>query len=162
MIWLTPLIAALAGIALIGRFLLGRGPRIDESFRTTDGLDACSTQFLLHVEDARLLGVGSPVFFRHIKVGQVAACEPDGAGRGAILRILVNAPHDKFESANTRFWHTNGFGLRLISNGAMPSTPSFTPSLLWGIVFGAPSDASGPVAWENTSFAPLLQPDDGK
>ncbi|SEK13363.1 MULTISPECIES: hypothetical protein [unclassified Variovorax] len=162
MIWLIPTIAVPVGIALSAWVLLRRGPGIDESFRTTEWLDACSTQFLLHVEDAGLLGVGSPAFFRRIKVGQVAACEPDGDGRGAMLLIFVNAPYDKPEGANTRFWHTSGFGLQLISSGATLSTPSFTSSLLWGIVFGASGDASGPVAWENTSFAPLLQPDDSK
>ncbi|MGJ7536013.1 MULTISPECIES: MlaD family protein [unclassified Variovorax] len=162
MIWLIPTIAVLVGIALIAWVLLRRGPGIDESLRTTEGLDACSTQFLLHVEDAGLLSVGSPVFFRRIKVGQVAACELDGDGRGALLRILVNAPYDNFEGANTRFWHTSGFGLQFISSGATLSTSSLTSSLLWGIVFGAPGDVGGPAAWENTSFAPLLQPDDSK
>ncbi|SDX95685.1 paraquat-inducible protein B [Variovorax sp. YR634] len=167
MIWLISLIAALVGIALIARLLLGRGRRINEGLRTTDGLDAGGAQFLLHVEDASLLGVGSPVFFRRVKVGRVAECEPDGGGRGALLRILVNAPHDNFEGVNTRFWHTSRFDLQLISSDAAPSTPLFASFLLWGIAFGATDDTGGPAARSKTSFAlvgdePRLRVDDSK
>jgi paraquat-inducible protein B len=162
MIWLVPLISAPVGVALIARVMLGRGSRIEESFRTTEGSDAGGTQFLLHVEDTGLLDVGSPVLFQRIKVGQVAAREPDGDGRGALMRIFVNAPYDNFEGANTRFWHTSGFDVQLISSGATLSTPSFTSTLLWGIAFSAPEDVSGPAVRDNTSFARLLRPDDSK
>lgn len=141
MTWFIPTIAALVGIALIARVVFGRSHRIEERFGSNDGLDAGVTQFLLHVEDAGFLGAGSPVFFRRIKVGQVAACEPDGGGRGALLRIFVNVPHDNIDGVSTRFWHTSGFDLQLISSGATLSTPSIESTLGWGIAFGPPDDS---------------------
>ena len=44
--------------------------------------DASGQQFLLRATDIGSLDVGSPVYFRRIKVGQVAAYELDGDGRG--------------------------------------------------------------------------------
>jgi paraquat-inducible protein B len=162
-----PVITALVRIALIDRGLFGRGRRIEESFRMTEGLDAAGTQFLLHVEDAGSLGVGSPVFFRRIKVGQVAARDSDGDGRGAMLQIFLTAHYDNVEGANTRFWHTSGFDLQFISSGQTPSAQSLTSPLLWGVAFGAPDDVTGSATREKTSFAlagdePPQQPDDNK
>jgi paraquat-inducible protein B len=139
MIGFFPVIAALFGVALIAR--VGRGHTIEESLGSAEGPDAGVTQFLLHVEDAGLLGAGSPVFFRGIRVGEVAACEPDGGGRGALLRIFVNAPHDNVDGVCTRFWHTSGFDLRLISSGAKTGMPSLESTLRWGIAFGPPDNS---------------------
>jgi paraquat-inducible protein B len=251
LIWLVPLIAALIGITLVARVLLERGPRIEVSFRTAEGLEAGKTvvkykevqigvvqslrlssdrshvrvvlqldqdaegfaardtrfwvvrprldttgisglgtllsgayigadagsssensrmfvgleappvvthgapgtQFLLHAEDAGSLGVGSPVFLRRIKVGQVAAYELERDGRSVLLRIFVNAPYDAFVGVNTRFWHASGFDLRLSASGATLRTQSLTSILLGGIAFGAPDEARGPTAPEGTAFA---------
>jgi len=114
--------------------------------------DASGTQFLLRAEDAGSLGVGSAVFFRRIKVGQVAAYELDRDGRGVLLRIFVNAPYDTFIGVNTRFWHASGFDLRLSSSGATLHTQSLTSILLGGIAFGEPDNARGPAAPEGTVF----------
>ena len=63
--------------------------------------------------DVGSLDIGSPVYFRRIKVGQLAAYELDGDGRGVTLRVFVNAPYDKFVGANTRFWHASGFDVQI-------------------------------------------------
>ena len=115
--------------------------------------DASGKQFLLRAEDIGSLDVGSPIYFRRIKVGQVAAYELDANGRGVTLRIFVNSPYDKFVGANTRFWHASGIDMQLGSNGVTLRTQSLASILLGGIAFRAPEDANGPIAQENTAFA---------
>ncbi|CAN5402268.1 MlaD family protein [soil metagenome] len=114
--------------------------------------DASGRQFMLRSSDIGSLDVGSPVYFRRIKVGQVAAYELDADGRGVTLRIFVNAPYEKFVGANSRFWHASGLDMQLNASGVTLRTQSFATILLGGIAFRAPEDANGPVAQENTSF----------
>lgn len=114
--------------------------------------DASGQQFLLRATDIGSLDVGSPVYFRRIKVGQVAAYELDGDGRGVTLRIFVNAPYDKFVGVNTRFWQASGIDAQLSASGFTLRTQSLATILLGGIAFKAPDDAMGPLAKENTAF----------
>jgi len=114
--------------------------------------DDSGKQFLLRANDVGSLDVGSPVYFRRIKVGQVAAYELDGDGRGVTLRVFVNAPYDKFVGMNTRFWQASGIDAQLSASGFTLRTQSLATILLGGIAFQAPDDAMGPVAKENASF----------
>ncbi|WP_432725361.1 intermembrane transport protein PqiB [Variovorax sp. W6] len=115
--------------------------------------DDSGKQFLLRANDVGSLDVGSPVYFRRIKVGQVAAYELDGDGRGVTLRVFVNAPYDKFVGMNTRFWQASGIDAQLSASGFTLRTQSLATILLGGIAFQAPDDAMGPTAKENASFA---------
>jgi paraquat-inducible protein B len=115
--------------------------------------DASGRQFLLHAQDVGSLDIGSPVYFRRIKVGQLAAYELDQDGRGVTLRVFINAPYDKFVGANTRFWHASGFDVELNASGVKLRTQSLATVLLGGVAFQSPDDEMGPVAPENTTFA---------
>ncbi|MFZ3120847.1 MAG: MlaD family protein [Variovorax sp.] len=121
--------------------------------------DASGKQFLLRAANIGSLDVGSPVYFRRIKVGQVAAYELNEDGRGVTLRVFVNAPYDKFVGGNSRFWQASGLDMRLNASGITLRTQSLATILLGGISFGAPDDDNGPVAGENTAFA--LAEDEG-
>jgi len=120
--------------------------------------DDSGQQFLLRAADIGSLDVGSPVYFRRIKVGQVAAYELDGDGRGVTLRVFVNAPYDKFVGVNSRFWQASGIDAQLSASGFTLRTQSLATILLGGIAFQAPDDAMGPLAKENTAF--MLAPDE--
>jgi paraquat-inducible protein B len=120
--------------------------------------DASGRQFLLHARDIGSLDIGSPVYFRRIKVGQLAAYELDPDGHGVTLRVFVNAPYDKFVGVNTRFWHASGFDVELSASGLKVRTQSLVTVLLGGIAFQAPDDELGPVAQEDAAFA--LAPDE--
>ncbi|SDE41296.1 paraquat-inducible protein B [Variovorax sp. CF079] len=114
--------------------------------------DASGRQYLLRARDVGSLDIGSPVYFRRIKVGQLAAYELDGDGRGVTLRVFVNAPYDKLVGVNTRFWHASGFDVELSASGVKLRTQSLATVLLGGIAFQAPDDAMGPAAQENAAF----------
>jgi paraquat-inducible protein B len=265
LIWLIPLVAALVGITLVFKILVDRGPEVEVSFKTAEGLqagktavrykdvqigvvqslrlardrshvrvvlqlskdadgftardtrfwvvrprldtsgisglgtllsgayigadagaeeetaseftgletppivtrDASGRQFQLHSAEIGSLDVGSPVYFRRIKVGQVASYDLDEDGKGVSLRIFVNSPYDKYVGANSRFWHASGLDMQLNSSGVTLRTQSLATILLGGIAFRAPEDANGPQAPENTTFAlaedetTALKPPDG-
>jgi len=114
--------------------------------------DASGRQFLLHAPDIGSLDIGSPVFFRRIKVGQVAAYDLDKDGRGVTLRVFVNAPYDDFVGSNTRFWHASGIDLQFGAQGLALHTQSLASIVLGGLAFKAPDDNIGATAPENSEF----------
>ncbi|WP_213955789.1 MULTISPECIES: intermembrane transport protein PqiB [unclassified Variovorax] len=148
------------GTLLSGAYIGADAGTADETTDQFTGLetppivtrDASGQQYLLHATDIGSLDVGSPVYFRRIKVGQVAAYELDGDGRGVTLRIFVNTPYDKFIGLNTRFWHASGIDLSLSAGGVNVRTQSVASIVLGGIAFQAPENVIGPLASENTAY----------
>jgi len=129
-------------------------------------LDASGKQYMLHAADIGSLDIGSPVYYRRIKVGQLAAFDLDADGKGVTLRIFIDAPYDKFIGVNTRFWHASGFDMQINASGFKLRTQSLATVVLGGIAFQAPDDQLGGTAKENTTFnlatdeeAALKEPD---
>ncbi|MEZ7849231.1 MAG: MlaD family protein [Polaromonas sp.] len=114
--------------------------------------DASGQQYLMRASNIGSLDVGSPVYYRRIKVGQVVAYELDDDGRGVTLRVFINTPYAKFVGTNTRFWHASGLDMQINASGLTLRTQSLATILLGGIAFGAPEDEMGSAAPENTAF----------
>lgn len=114
--------------------------------------DISGKQYLLNAADMGSLDIGSPVYFRRIKVGQVTAYDLDDNGKGVIIRIFINSPYDKFVGINTRFWHASGIDMQINAEGLTLKSESLTTVLLGGLSFQSPDDNSGPPAKENTAF----------
>ncbi|SFB13976.1 paraquat-inducible protein B [Collimonas sp. OK607] len=114
--------------------------------------DASGKQYMLHAADIGSLDIGSPIYFRRIKVGQLAAYDLDADGKGVTLRIFIDAPYDKFIGVNTRFWHASGFDMQINASGFKLRTQSLATVVLGGIAFQSPDDDLGMKAKENTTF----------
>jgi paraquat-inducible protein B len=129
--------------------------------------DASGKQFVVHADDLGSLDIGSPVYYRRIVVGQVAAYELNPDGKGITLRLFINAPYDKFVGVNTRFWHASGLDIELNASGFKLRTQALATMLLGGVAFRAPDDDFGMAAGENTEFQlagdeeTALKPPDG-
>lgn len=130
--------------------------------------DASGKQYALHATDIGSLDIGSPVYYRRIKVGQVTAFDLDEDGKGITIRIFVNTPYDKFVGINTRFWHASGFDMQINANGFTLNTQSLATVVLGGLSFQSPEENPGPSAKENTAFvlaasqAEALKEEDGE
>ena len=115
--------------------------------------DVPGRMFMLRAEDLGSLDVGSPIYFRHIQVGQVAGYELAPDGQAVNLRIFVNAPYDQHVHRNTRFWHAEGIDVDISASGVKVDTQSIASILLGGLAFQAPPDtAPGPQADTNSEF----------
>lgn len=115
--------------------------------------DAQGRQFTLRARDVGSLDIGSPVYFRRIKVGQVSSYTLDEDGRGVTLRVFVNAPYERFVGANTRFWHASGIDVQVDAGGVTLRTQSLATIVLGGVAFQAPDGDLGPQAQADTVFA---------
>ncbi|MDY7548785.1 MlaD family protein [Glaciimonas sp. Gout2] len=163
--WVVRPRVAASGISGLGTLLSGAyiGADAGNSTETKDeftGLevqpivtrDSTGLRYLLHASDIGSLDIGSPIYYRRIKVGQVAAYDLDNDGKGVTLRIFINAPYQKFVGANTRFWHASGFDMQISSSGFKLRTESLATVVLGGIAMQSPDDNIGTLAKENTAF----------
>ncbi|MDD1017119.1 intermembrane transport protein PqiB [Pseudomonas rubra] len=95
-------------------------------------------RFFLHASDLGSLGIGSPVYYRKIPVGQVVAYELSKDGKGVDIEVFVNAPNDAYITDNTRFWNASGIDVEAGANGFAVRTESLSSILVGGIAFRAP------------------------
>lgn len=115
--------------------------------------DAPGREFVLRSDDKGSLDIGSPVFFRRLQVGQIAAYELNKDGGGVTMKVFVNAPYDKYVTANTRFWEASGFDVKLDANGIEINTQSLVSIAIGGIAFQTPAASKLlPPATPGTAF----------
>jgi len=116
--------------------------------------DVPGRQFALVSDDLGSLGVGSPVYYRQIEVGNVVAYDLNQDGKAVTLRIFINAPYDRYVTADTRFWNSSGIDIAVDATGLKVETQSLASILIGGITFETPPVAS-PLspAEENHPFA---------
>ena len=111
-------------------------------------------QFVLKASDLGSLGIGSPVYFRRLPVGQVIAYDLSPDGKVVELRIFVNAPYDKYVTGATRFWNASGMDVSLGANGFDVRTQSLVALLEGGLAFESlPTPAPADPAAANAVFA---------
>ena len=110
-------------------------------------------QFLLQATDLGSLGIGSPVYFRRLPVGQVVAYDLAPDGNSVQLRVFVHAPYDKYVVRDTRFWNASGIDVSLTANGVDVRTQSLVALLEGGLAFETPPGyASASPAAANSVF----------
>ena len=116
-------------------------------------MDVPGSRFQLHSADIGSLDIGSPLYFRRIKVGQVVSYELDKDGKGVTFKVFVAAPYDKYVRANTRFWNASGVDLTLDANGLKLDTQSLMSILIGGIAFQTLDEGGdAPPTSPNTAF----------
>lgn len=108
--------------------------------------------FVLHANDLGSLDIGSPVYYRRIRVGRVASYRLDADGRDVTLEIFIDAPYDHFVTAGTRFWHASGVDITLGADGLKLDTQSFATVLAGGIAFANPVDVADAPSTAQTVF----------
>jgi len=109
--------------------------------------------FILKTPDLGSLDTGTPIYFRRLRVGQVASYSLDQDGKNLTVKVFVQAPYDQYVNPNTRFWHASGIDVSLSASGLTLETQSVLSILIGGIAFETvATDAVLPAAEENTVF----------
>ena len=109
--------------------------------------------FMLRGETLGSLDIGSPVYYRQIKVGQVVAYELEKDGKSVDIKIFIHAPHHQVVRQNTRFWNAGGLDVVLDASGIRVNTESFVTMMIGGIAFDTPSNLEpGGPAGEGDTF----------
>lgn len=114
--------------------------------------------FILHADDIGSLDVGSPVYFRHVQVGEVVAHQLEKDGGSVNINVFVHAPYDQYVTQRTHFWNASGVDVSMDANGVRLQSQSLLSVMIGGIAFEASgSDQKGDEAPANAVF--VLYPD---
>jgi paraquat-inducible protein B len=109
--------------------------------------------FMLKAESLGSLDVGSPVYYRGIKVGQVVKYDFDAAAESVDIGVFINAPYHEKVMEDTRFWNASGIDVSLDTEGVKIDTQSLVSIMLGGVAFELPEQVySSLQAQENHSF----------
>ncbi len=162
--WVVRPRIGLQGVSGIDTLLSGAYIGVDKGTSATPsrhfrGLEAPPTvvngtpgkSFVLHADDLGSLDIGSPIYYRHIRVGRVASYRLDPDGHDVTLEVFIDAPYDRFVATRTRFWHASGVDISLGADGLKLDTQSLATVLAGGIAFGN-TDESGTPAPAQTAF----------
>jgi paraquat-inducible protein B len=90
----------------------------------------------------RAIGAGTPIFFRHLQVGQVTTSDLDADGRQVSIGMFVRAPFDRYVTTGTRFWDASGVRASLDTSGVKVDVESLVTLLVGGIAFEPGPDAA--------------------
>ncbi|WAC09078.1 MAG: MlaD family protein [Thermodesulfobacteriota bacterium] len=152
--WIEKPRVTLSGISGIGTLLSGNYIGFDvgkskKARRNFIGLevppaikiDEPGRRFVLQADNLGSLGIGSPLYYRRLNVGQIIGYDLAADGRSVNIKVFVNAPYDTYVTPATRFWQASGVDVSLGANGITVETQSVLSLLIGGIAFEAPSSA---------------------
>src|SRR5262245_54479051 len=114
--------------------------------------DQPGKHFVLHSYTAGSVDVGTPVYFRKIRVGEVVASELDESGEFVTVQVFVHAPNDQRVSRATRFWNVSGVQVQVGAGGVNVNVESLASLLIGGIAFEKPPGEFGPPAENGALF----------
>ena len=163
--WIVEPRISLEGISglntlLSGNYIGFQAGKSEEDQRTFTGLDEPPTildqpgqRFVLKARNLGSLGIGDPVYYRGILVGQVALYNLVNEGKSVEITIFVDAPYDKYVTSETRFWNASGIDVSVGADGVDVRTESLAALLAGGVAFDSPDylPPAAPAA-ANTAF----------
>ncbi|WP_233829477.1 PqiB family protein [Paraburkholderia sp. ZP32-5] len=115
--------------------------------------DVPGREFTLTSSGLGSLDVGTPIYFRRLRVGQVASYQLNPDGHGVTLKVFINAPYDQFVRTDTRFWHASGIDMSFDTSGLRVETQSIVSIIIGGVAFESPPDSrEQKVAVADTKF----------
>ena len=119
----------------------GRRTRVFEGLEKAPVVrsDKPGTIFNLQARELGSVDVGSPVYFRWLRVGQIAGYQLDEIGDAVNVQVFVEAPHDERVRSTTRFWNASGLDAVVTAEGVQIDTPSLMSMLVGGIAFETPA-----------------------
>ncbi len=153
--WVVEPRITLRGVSGLGALLSGNyiGVEVgksDKKQRKFTGLDTPPVitrgqpgrQFVLKAENLGSLGIGSPIYFRRLEVGEVIAYNLAGDGKAVELKVFVNAPYDQYVNPGTRFWNASGLDVSVGAGGVEVRTESLVALIEGGLAFDTPPFAA--------------------
>ena len=84
--------------------------------------DLPGRQFQLRAEKLGSLDIGSPVYYRQVKVGRVTKVNMAEDGTAVLLEIFVESPFDEQVRRTTRFYNASGLNMTIGADGVRIDT----------------------------------------
>ncbi|WP_341504070.1 MlaD family protein [Gallaecimonas sp. GXIMD4217] len=95
----------------------------------------------LALEDLGSLGVGSPIYYRHVPVGQVHSFHLDKAAGAVVLKLVFDEDYRDLVKRSSRFRNASGLKAEASLSGIKVETHGLVPLLSGGLIMESPEDA---------------------
>ncbi|KZX01329.1 mammalian cell entry protein [Pseudoalteromonas luteoviolacea] len=112
--------------------------------------DVDGVRYSLTAANAEVLDVGTGIFFRNYKIGQVESAKFNEKTLEMDYGIFINSPYDELISKNVIFWVNSGVEVDLSTEGIRVSTGSLSKLIKGGISVDYPP--ADEIARENTQY----------
>jgi paraquat-inducible protein B len=100
--------------------------------------DQPGRRFMLKATSLGSVGIGAPIYYRSVSVGEVAAYALAADGKSIEVTVFINAPYDSYVTSETRFWNASGIEVSAGANGVDIRTESIVSVLVGGLAFDVP------------------------
>ena len=91
--------------------------------------------FVLEAEDKGSLQIGSPLYYKKLRAGEVIGSRLTPDGHKVLIDIFIKEPYSKLVTDTTRFWDASGIDATIGPEGVDIRTASLTAILSGGISF---------------------------
>ena len=98
----------------------------------------------LYSEDPASISIGSPVYHRHITVGEVVRVQLDETANRVQLQLQIKSDYRHLVNESSRFWNVSGIRLNASLNGIDLQTESLATLIAGGIAFDSPALTTSP------------------
>lgn len=116
--------------------------------------DVKGGRYKLISRDAEVLEVGTGVYFKGYKIGQIETANFDWQQQVMRYGLFINAPYENLVTLNTVFWVNSGLEFDLSADGINVKTGSIAKMLKGGISLATPEgDPPGAVAKQEHTFS---------
>jgi paraquat-inducible protein B len=177
--WVVEPHVSLSGISGLNTLLSGQyiGFQAGASLKQGRSFTALATPPMITDQPGRLfslkastlgsVGIGAPIYFRSVSVGEVAGYRLADDGSSIEISVFINAPYDKYVTSETRFWNASGIQVSAGANGVNVRTESIISVLVGGLAFdapefrppGAPAAANSQFTLYQDQVTAMTQPD---
>ncbi|MGH1439279.1 MAG: intermembrane transport protein PqiB [Cellvibrionaceae bacterium] len=100
--------------------------------------DSKGASYTLFTKELGSLDVGSPVYFKQIKVGEITSYRLAEDKQDIEVTLFVEAPYDELVTDHSRFWNVSGFEVGLGGNGLNVELESLNALISGGVAFDSP------------------------
>jgi paraquat-inducible protein B len=107
----------------------------------------------LRADTAGSLNVGSPIYFRQLKVGRIESRQLSEDARSVVFSAFIDAPYHEQLTSAVRFWNVSGIDVTAGSEGLKLHIESAEALLAGGLAFGSiDHDLAKPISTDNAQF----------
>jgi len=166
--WIVKPRVTLGGVSGIGTLLSGNYIRFEPGKSAVEGRQFVGLEvpppvtsglpgreFVLRSDTLGSLGIGSPVYYRRLNVGQVISYGLAEDGKSVDIRIFLNAPFDRYVTSSTQFWEASGIDVSVGADGLSVRTESLLSLLVGGVAFETPASPGGNNTVADNAVFPL-------
>ena len=97
--------------------------------------DAEGSQYVLQAEELGSLDIGSPIYYRQIRVGEVTSYKLAPTRDHVDVNIFIRAPYDDLVQTRSRFWNVSGIGVSINADGVKANVASLASLIGGGVAF---------------------------